>query len=188
VFKFYVIRKHMPDCLLKVIDVDVKVLIKQGHVTASLTDINQFAGLNDIAIMTCRQFEHYCLAVTDNKYVDNDIATVLRTKDKKWQVVQTDIESHIELSQTGNQIEIKSIVNTDQLTATGLHQRQLIFYIVGDSPDEYHDNLTVNVSELRMGKTTKFIIDFDIMDMNIIYHNQLLKVNKRTIHDTDPDQ
>jgi hypothetical protein len=59
---------------------------------------------------------------------------------------------------------------------------------VGDSPDEYHDNLTVNVSELRMGKTTKFIIDFDIMDMNIIYHNQLLKVNKRTIHDTDPDQ
>jgi hypothetical protein len=187
VFKFYVIRKHMPDCLLKVIDVDVKLLIEQGHVTASLSDLNQFAGLNDVAIMTCRQFEHYCLSVTDNKYVDNDIATVLRTKDKKWQVVQADIESHIELIQTGNQIEIKSIVDTEQLTATGLHQRQLVFYIVGDTPDKYHDYLTINVSELRMGKTMKFIIDFDIMDMNIIYHNRLLKVNKRTIHDTDPD-
>jgi hypothetical protein len=39
-----------------------------------------------------------------------------------------------------------------------------------------------------MGKTTKFIIDFDIMDMNIIYRNQLLKVNKRTLYDTDTDQ
>jgi hypothetical protein len=185
--KFYVIRKHMPDYLLKVIEVDVNVLIKHGHVIVSLIDLNQFAGLDDIAIMTCRLFEHYCLVVTDNKYVDNDIAKTLQTNNNKWQVVQSDIESHIELIQIDDQLEIKSIVDAEQLTATGLHQRQLIFYIVGDTPDKYYDYLTVNVSQLRMGKTMKFMVDFDIMDMNIIYHNQLLKVNKRTIHDTDTD-
>jgi hypothetical protein len=179
-FKFYVIRKHMPDRLLKTIDVDVKKLIEQGHVAISLTDINQFAGLDDIAIMTCRQFEHYYLSVTDNKYVDNGVATALQSNGKKWQVVQPDIESHIEIIQVGDKIEIKSVVNAEQLTATGLHQRHLIFYIVGSTPDEYYDCFTIDVGKLRMGMVMKFTINFDIMDMNIIYQNQLLKVNKRT--------
>jgi hypothetical protein len=188
VFKFYIIRKNMPDCLLKVIDVDVHELINHGHVTVPLADINQFAGLDDIAIMTCRLFEHYYFVVTDNKYLGNDSAPALQVTDKKWQFVQTDTESHIEFNQTGDKIEIKSIVDATQLTVAGLHQRHLTFYIVGDTPDEYYDHITVNVNDLRMGKTTKFIIDFDIMDMNIIYRNQLLKVNKRTLYDTDTDQ
>ena len=187
VFTFYIIRKNMPDCLIQTIDINVNSLIKYGRVAVDITELNAFAGLTDIAIMTCRHYEHYYLELCDDKYVDNSVGTDSTVNHKKWQVVETDIEAHVEFNQTGEYVEITSIVDTDQLAATKLHQRMVKFYIVGDTPDRYHAELSVDINRLRMGKPTKFKIDFDIMDMNIIYQNHLLKVNKRTTYDTDPD-
>ena len=180
-FDFYIIRKNDPDFMVKIISVDAATLINHGKVALSIDSIIPYVNLNNIDILTRRYFENYSFEVLDDRFIDSIDQEQELLKNQLWQHVYPNTDAHIDFKQTGNQIEVSSIVSAEQLTNVGMHQRKMPFYIVGDTPDEYLAQLSIDISKLRMGQKEKFAVDFDIMDANILYHNPALKVNKRRV-------
>lgn len=179
IFEFYLIKNNEPDFLAKTISIDAKTLINHRKISFSILDILPVIRLDDISILTRRHLENYYFEILDGKFIDTSDSE--SEQKQNWQLVQADIDAHLELTQHENIVSVSSVVTADQLTDAGLYDRRMCFYLVGDSPDNYMAKMEIDVTRLRMGQTQKFAVDFNIMESNIMFHNPALRVNKRII-------
>ena len=52
-------------------------------------------------------------------------------------------------------------------------------FITGQTPDHLISSFDIDIDSVLDGKTLKYQIDFDIMDVNIMYSMPRLKIRKR---------
>jgi hypothetical protein len=96
-----------------------------------------------------------------------------------WQRAQTDSDAHLLFEQDGKYVSVTSLVTAEQLNDVGLHSLKMDFFVVGTTPDHYMGTFEVDVSRLRMGQQEKYEVDFDIEQIQLMYRNPLLRINKR---------
>ncbi|GEM_PF-5723868 len=182
-FKFYVIKNNNPDYLLKTITIDAMELINSNCFAAPMDDIIRHITASKVSVLTRRQFKNYYFESFDEDYVKPK-----EIDDHRWshkiQCVTDDADSHVSLIQDGKYVDIVSLVSAEQLTSAGLYYRYLPLYFTGKTTDHYISKHIIDVNKLRMGNKERIAVDFDIMDVNILYQNPALKLNKRNVNDT----
>lgn len=177
-FEFYVIRRDRPDFLIEAFQIDAGSLIKYGAVCVDMDYVLSKVGLDDISILTRRYFENYYLEVLNDFYIETDQLEQTRN-DNYWGHANNSGEGHISFTQHGNIVSVRSLVLAEQLDSIGIQDREMPFFIVTDSPDHYIGTFDVDMSRIRVGRTMKFEVDFDLEDVNIIHRNPSVKVIKR---------
>lgn len=182
---FYITKQDVPDHLIEILKVDATDLIKNKCIVFDATDIIPYAEIEKIDIFTQRRFENYYFEVIADKYVEETDELIVNGK--IWQAADDRMPSHFEIVQNGNKLSITSAIGIKQLCEYGIYSRFMPFYIVKGSPDEYITSFNVDIATLRTGKADVFEIDFDIDEVNILYKNSKLRVNKRKIDDTVAD-
>lgn len=178
-FEFYMVKKNHPDHLIEFVSIPADDLISHRNVVLDVGDIIPYANISDVTMLTQRYFENYYFNIINDNYVDEDVRD--ESLIKKWQVAESGIAAHIDFSQTDKQLIVSSVVTTEQFIETGMPNNVMEFYIVGDTPDKFVTQLSVDMAKLQVGQLERFDIDFDINYVNIMYQNPKLKVNKRKI-------
>jgi hypothetical protein len=135
--------------------------------------------LNDVSILTRRYFESYYFQILDDVYVDTADQERQSQQGIVWQRAQTDSDAHLLFEQDGKYVSVTSLVTAEQLNDVGLHSLKMDFFVVGTTPDHYMGTFEVDVSRLRMGQQEKYEVDFDIEQIQLMYRNPLLRINKR---------
>jgi len=175
--KLYLIQKNNPDNMIKTVSVKLSELVNNGKVVVDISDVIASVDIYDISILTRRYFENYYFETVSEHFIHTD--NTKTNKANYWQLVSSDGDAHMSLTQYGNTIEVKNDVSADQLSSIGMNSKYMSFYLVDDTPDQYIAKMAVDISKLRMGNIQRFNVDFDIMDVNIMYHHSRLKVKKR---------
>lgn len=172
---FYLIRQNCPDYLLDSIEIDTGELIKEG---VKVFDADESLLFDDISVMTLRQFKNYYFEILDEEFhydqiVFSDDVTHI------WKFVGGRKNPHLQITQKGKILTIESLVDSEKLDKIGIHEMHMWLYVVGESPDHFIDDFTVDMSKLRIGKIEKYEVDFDIDDVEIMYSHPTLRINKR---------
>jgi hypothetical protein len=165
--------------LIEVIEVDAEDLINHGHLAIDVSHILAQIGLNDVSILTRRYFENYYFQIVDDAYVDTTEQQRNAQRGVSWQRAQTDSDAHLLFSQDGKYVTVSSLVSAEQLNDIGLHSLKMDFFVVGPTPDHFMGTFEVDVSRLRMGQIEQYEVDFDIEQIQLMYRNPLLRINKR---------
>ncbi len=177
--QFFITERNNPDKLLEIIDIEPEALLKNKNICINVEDLLKYINLADIGILTRRQFENYYFEVINDKYIETDISTNVYKNDQIHRALNIDIsDSHVSFVQHDGYISLSSNVSAEQLDDLGLYDRFMTFYIVGTTPDDLIDQLSINMAKLRVGQAISFEADFDIDDVNFVYHNPKLIVSK----------
>jgi len=184
-FEFYIVRKDRPDHLIKTIKVDAESLIVQGKQAFDISDVVKYASLHDVDVLTRRYFENYYVTVTRDQFIDTADQRKFKRYSNRWQFVSSAAAGHFTFEQENDILTVKSNVTVNELNELEFFMRKMKFYVVGKTPDHLIDTFAVNVANLRMGRPERFLVDFDIDDIGIMFQNPQIKINKRKVHDTD---
>lgn len=184
-FEFYVVRKDRPDYLIDIIRVDAADLISDGKLDFDISNIVRHTPLHEIDILTRRYFEHYYVEVVNDEYVDTSDQTKFVKHNNLWQFATKENVAHFTFEQRKNILKLVTNVTISELNELEFFVRTMPFYVVGDTPDELIGQFDVDVARLRMGDPEAFMIDFDINDVNIMYKNPRIKINKRNANELD---
>jgi hypothetical protein len=184
--EFHITKDGDPDYLIQTISFALSDLIHNGQIVHHIGDVARYSNPYELSFLTRRYFKNYYFEVTDAEYVDTSLVTTINLP-HIWQAVKNQTGSHLAFTQYNNCVTLSSNISAEQLTASGVLHRHMTFYVVGDSPDMYLAEFSMDMSRLRLGHQERFLVDFDIDDVNIIYQNPTLKVTKRKINDTYPN-
>lgn len=176
--QFFITERNNPDKLIETVDIEPVALLKSKNICINAEDLLKYINLNDIGILTRRQFENYYFELVDDKYIETDLDTNVYKNDQIHRAEYVD-DCHLSFVQTDTSLILKSNVAAEQFDDLGLYDRFMTFYIVGATPDEFIDRIHINVAKLRIGQPIKFQADFDIDDVNFVYHNPKLIVGKQ---------
>ena len=180
-FDFYLIKRDRPDALVDVYSIDAESLINYGYVVIDIKHVLMHSAISDLQLLTRRYFENYYFEIVNDAYVEPEEASDQNEKALSWRTAKTDGDAHLSFVQRGKYITVTSKVKAEQLDDLGLHNLTMNFYVVGETPDQYHGTFDVDISRVRMGQEEKFEVDFDIDEVNLMYRNPYLKVDKRKI-------
>lgn len=186
-FEFYLVRRDNPDYLVETIKVDAESLINYGRVVVDIRHVLTQVALDDISILTRRYFETYYFETINDIYVDTS------EEDKSehtfiWRQQDKPGPAHIRFTQTGDIVKVSSLVKSEQLDDIGINQMMMSFFVIDGSPDRYLGEFAVDMSRVRMGQHEKFEVDFDLEEVDLLYQNSRLKIDKRKVNDNRSDQ
>jgi hypothetical protein len=156
-----------------------------GVVVVDVADIEKYVSPNNVSIMTCRQFNHYYFDVVDDALVDMDVDTP-RHSLFNWGISSetTDVV-HVEISQLGNNLLVNNMVSNAQLDTIGLTAGTIELYVIGNTPDDFIDCVSIDVAQLREGNIDARIVDYDLAAVTLLHRDPYLIVGKRLTHDTN---
>jgi len=172
--EFYLTRKNYPDYLLDTIQIDADELIKKGQM---VFEADSGIVFDDISILTQRQFKNYYFEVLDDEFIDDH--PLDNANAHIWRFAGGFRKPHIQITQKNDIVTIKSLVDSVKLDQVGIHELNMNFYVVGESPDHYIDHFGVDMSRLRVGQSEKFQVNFDIEEVDLMYLHPSLRINKR---------
>jgi hypothetical protein len=185
-FEFYIIPNARPDYIITCIKIKLSDLRRSGFVVVDVADIEKYVAPNKFSIMTRRQFtQYYFDEVVDDEFITmHDDVTNQSTSN--WQVSKKDYDKvHVEITQLGNKLLVNNMVSTTQLDTIGLTAGIMQLYVIGKTPDDFIDMLTIDITKLREGKMHTHVVDYDLADVTFIHKDPYFKVGKRLIHDTN---
>lgn len=180
VFDFYLIRKDRPDYLLETFQVDAQSLINHGRAVVDVNHMLAHTRLENISILTRRHFENYYFELVEETYVDVTDPEK-RERPLFWKRADNEPNAHLRFVQQNDIVTVESLVGAEQLDDVGINQLGLSFFVIKGDPDHYLGTFEIDMSRIRMGQQEKFQVDFDIDEIDLLYQNQALKVNKRKI-------
>jgi hypothetical protein len=184
-FKFYIIKNDEPDHLIKTVAIDAGELINNNFIEINVSDIINHTSLDNLSVMTRRNFKDYYFEVVDTAF-KAPVKDASQHKTNKIQTVLNDDDTHIEIVQSGNRLEIISKVVAKELNA--IATQTIKVFVTSPAIDHYIDSFDIDISRIRMGQSQKFTVGFDIMDVTLIYDMPSLKISKRKMNEPSADQ
>jgi hypothetical protein len=184
-FEFYIIPMDRPDHIIERVKLTLGELHRTGFVAVDVTDTEKYMDSTKCSIMTRRQFRNYHFEVVDDAFVTITDAPSNNTE-FNWQYsTDTDHEVHVALTQTGKKLSVNNMVSNTQLDTIGLTAGTMDLYVIGRTPDDFIDTLTINITALRDAPTQTYDVDYDLADVTIIHKDPYFKIGKRLSHDTN---
>lgn len=182
--KFYLVKQNNPDFLIETYEINPEDLIMNRRVMVDVGDITAHASINDISMLTLRNFENYRFEIVKDKYIGKEETKASQNTKRIQLAIDGSDESsqyHIEFLQKDDQLIISSCVIPEQFDHLGITSKKYPFYFVGETVDEFIGAVKVDMSRLRMGYVERHKINFDLDKSNILYRNHNLVVGKRKI-------
>lgn len=178
-FEFYLTKSNQPDYLFNVIKISAIDLINYQAVAVDISDIRRHVNITDVSIMTRRYFQNYSLNILQESYIDTTIRKPLN--ENLWSVVDSDLSSHIIITQQKDQITIRCKASAQQLNDLNVTDRYLSLFVVGNTPDQYLGKISLDIAQLRTGQIQTYKTNIDIDTINFLYHNSKLRIGKRKL-------
>lgn len=176
----YVTKQNQPDFLISTLRLDPKKLLTSGMLVFDISNLKQYANHEKMGLLTRRQFKNYYFEVLNEKFISSTLQKTTYPNSRMNKAIKT-TESHLDIVQFKNEIIITNKITEDQFDDIGLYQPTIPIYIIGDTPDQFYTKYDINLAQLRLGYIERFPFDYDLNDVDIVYHNPKLIISKRKI-------
>ena len=164
------------DSLLATISMKLDDLLKNKYVEVNTLKLFDGYDISRLCFFTTAKFTRCYTQTIDKKY-DSKLATGIN-QSSKWQYARNDMNSDIEFVQDNDRLLINRQSSVRPIDLN--HDTDTLkCFITGQTPDHLISSFDIDIDSVLDGKTLKYQIDFDIMDVNIMYSMPRLKIRKR---------